>query len=409
MKIIFPFKQILTLRNLNLRGCLSDDDLQVITDAAICLKDNKIYKIGKAKDLLKIAKEQNIPCIEITENKVLTPAFVDCHTHICYAGSRAGDFAKRLSGKTYLEIAKEGGGILYSVEQTRKATLQELEKSLIKRALQHAKEGVLTCEVKSGYGLNLQDEIKMLQAIKNANEVNFIDLIPTCLAAHTIPIEYKGKPKEYLAMIVKELFPILKKENLTNRIDVFVEDSAFNKQDSKEYLQKAKDFGFDITLHADQFHAEGSILAVEMNAISADHLEASTENEIKLLGDSNTVATALPGACIGLGIKMPPARKLLDANAILAIATDWNPGSAPMGNLLAQASILATYEKLSFAEVWAGITFRAAKALNIQDKGRLEENFVADMLAFETDDYREIIYSQGRLKPSNIWKNGIEI
>jgi imidazolonepropionase len=255
----------------------------------------------------------------------------------------------------------------------------------------------------------VKDELKMLRAIQQANEILPIDLISTCLAAHTIPIEFKGNPEGYLSMIIQELLPQIKAEKLSNRVDIFVEDTAFDYQQAKKYIQNAKNLGFDITIHADQFHAEASILAVEMGALSADHLEASTEKEIKILANSNTVAVALPGASLGLGIGFAPTRKLLDEGACVAIATDWNPGSANMGDLLMQASILGTYQKMSFAEIWAGITFRAAKALNINHIGKIDIGFKADLLAFPTDDYREILYAQGKMKPEIVWKNGIKI
>jgi imidazolonepropionase len=207
-------------------------------------------------------------------------------------------------------------------------------------------------------------------------------------------------------MISEELFPILKSEKLTNRIDAFIEESAFSAKDIKLYFTNAQSMNFDITVHADQFTPIGSKVAVENNAISADHLEASTEKEIALLAKSDTIAVALPGASIGLGCDFTPARKLLDAGASLAIASDHNPGSAPMGDLLTQASILGTFEKLTNAEVLAGITFRAAAALKLDDRGKLETGLLADLAVFHSDNYQDILYNQGNLKPCMVWKNG---
>jgi imidazolonepropionase len=195
-------------------------------------------------------------------------------------------------------------------------------------------------------------------------------------------------------------------EQLTNRIDAFIEKSAFSAQQIAPYFKKAKEMGFDITVHADQFTPGGSKAAVDFGAMSADHLEASTGKEISLLADSDTIATALPGASIGLGCDFTPARRLLDAGGALAIASDHNPGSAPMGDLLAQASILGTFEKLTNAEVLAGITFRAAAALRLTDRGKLEVGFLADLAVFHSDNYQDILYNQGNLKPCMIWKNG---
>lgn len=406
IQFIFPFSQILTMRDLSLKGALQDNQLEIIENGAILIENDTIIEVDSFVNLLPKAKQLKAEFVVIDEKMVLTAGLIDAHTHICYAGSRAGDFSKRLGGKTYLEIAREGGGILYSVEKTRQASEDELKESLIKRANRHFEEGVTTCEVKSGYGLNVDDELKMLRAIQKANEITAINLISTCLAAHTIPKEFLGRANDYLTMLCQELLPQIKKEKLSNRIDIFVEDTAFNVIEAKKYIQFAKELGFEITVHADQFHPEASVLAVQMKALSADHLEASTEKEIKIIANSDTVATILPGACLGLGIQMPPARQLLDAGACLAIATDWNPGSAPMGDLLTQTSIVGTYQKLSIAELWAGITFRAAKALNINNIGKIDKNYKADLLAFPTDDYREILYAQGKLKPAMIWKNG---
>jgi len=212
-----------------------------------------------------------------------------------------------------------------------------------------------------------------------------------------------------LNKISSELFPVLKDKNLTNRIDAFIEESAFSSEQIAPYFDKAKELGFDITVHADQFSTSGSKAAVAYGAISADHLEASTQTEIDLLANSDVIATALPGASLGLGCNFTPARKILDAGGALAIASDHNPGSAPMGDLLTQASILGAFEKLSNAEVIAGITFRAAAALNLKDRGQLQEGFLADFILFHTSDYKEILYNQGNLKPCVIWKKGVKV
>jgi imidazolonepropionase len=334
------------------------------------------------------------------------PGFVDSHTHICFGGSRANDYALRNAGKSYLEIAKGGGGIWDTVTQTRKSSQNELAKGIIRRADWHLKNGTTTIEVKSGYGLSLPEELKMLRAIQEANTMVAADLVPTCLAAHILPKDFKGTAETYLEVMVDQLFPLLQKENLVHRIDAFVEESAFSAAQIAPYFQHARAMGFDITVHADQFTPGGSEVAVKFGAISADHLEASGEREIRLLAQSDTIATALPGASLGLGCGFTPARKILDAGGALAIASDHNPGSAPMGNLLVQASILGAFEKLSNTEVLAGITFRAAAALGLTDRGKLAKGFWADFLVFPTHHYNEILYHQGSIAPSMVWKKG---
>ena len=315
----------------------------------------------------------------------------------------------RLDGKTYLEIAESGGGILSTVTNTRKETEQDLVKSTLEKANHLFSNGITTLEIKSGYALNVEGELKMLRAINDVKSQIQADVFPTFLGAHMKPRDFDGTNSEYLELLVHEVLPVIQSENLAKRVDIFTEQSAFTVDESRVYLQKVKEKGFEITIHADQFTPGGSRLAVEVGAVSADHLEFSGEEEIKLLANSDVVAVALPGASIGLGMQYTPARKLLDAGACLSIASDWNPGSAPMGDLLTQASILATFEKLSMAEVLSGLTFRAAKALNLIDRGRLEVGKKADFISFPTDDFRDIIYYQGQLKADGVWKNGNRI
>jgi len=383
---------------------LVDDQLEIVEHAGILIEGEKIRQVGNWENLVQQFPESEI--FELEGDFVAMPGLVDCHTHICFGGSRAKDFAMRNAGKTYLEIAQAGGGIWDTVTQTRKLSLSELAKITANHANRHLSEGVTTIEVKSGYGLSVEEELKMLRAIQAANRSASADLISTCLAAHMKSRDFSGSNSEYLEMISAVLFPILKKEKLTNRIDAFVEKSAFSPEEIAPYFQHAKAQGFEITVHADQFSVGGSKVAIEFGARSADHLEASEDGEIQLLAQSNTIAVALPGASIGLGCAFTPARKLLDQGAALAIASDWNPGSAPMGDLLAQASILATFEKLSTAEVLAGITFRAAAALGLNDRGKLAKGQLADFILFPTSDYREILYQQGKMKPVEVWKNG---
>ena len=395
------------MTGLSLKGAISDNQLKIINDGGILIEGEKIHAIGEFAKMSAAAKSNAIEIHQLSGDHTCLPGFVDAHTHICFGGSRAHDYAMRNAGKTYLEIAKAGGGIWDTVTQTRKATKGELVKGIVKRAKRHLANGVTTLEVKSGYGLSISEELKMLYAIKEADETLASDLVATCLAAHMFPKDYNGNPGEYLEEIATNLLPILKKENLANRIDAFIEEGAFTPEVIEPYFNKAQELGFDITVHADQFSTGGSEVAIKHNAISADHLEASTDKEILLLAKSNVIAVALPGASLGLGCAFTPARKILDAGGALAIASDHNPGSAPMGDLLTQAAILGAFQKLSNAEVLAGITFRAAAALKLSDRGQLGEGFLADMSIFHTNDYNEILYNQGNFKPCMVWKKGV--
>ena len=404
MKLIGPFKQIVTLRNLPLRGKLSDEQLEIIENGGILIKDEKIEEVGNFEELK--SKNQISEIENIEGEQICLPAFTDSHTHICFGGNRANDFAMRNAGKTYLEIAENGGGIWSSVQHTRKASEEELLKTILERINSLISQGITTIEIKSGYGLDVENELKMLRVIQKAQTFTKATLVPTCLSAHLKPRDFEGTSQEYLNYILREILPKVKAENLAKRVDIFIEKSAFLPEESKEFLLKAKELGFEITVHADQFTSGSSRIAVEVGAKSADHLEATIDEDIEFLAQSETVATALPGASLGLGEKFTPARKILDAGGILAIASDWNPGSAPMGNLITQASILATFEKLSTAEVLAGITFRSAFALSLEDRGTLEKGKKADFVTFKTDNFQNVLYQQGSLKTDSVYING---
>jgi len=421
--IVGPFKQILTMDTLPDSGPIDDDALEIISNGYVLIEDQNIAKVLTEtefqSDAIKASHSSGTKLDEIEEDSVIMPGFIDAHTHICYAGTRAEDYGRRLSGETYLEIATQGGGILSTVSKTRAASQLELEQGLLKRARKHLLEGVTTCEVKSGYGLKKDAELKMLRAIHSLNQKRRLtdespafpilpDLVPTCLAAHVKPEEFKDH-EEYLDYVLHEILPCVKSENLCNRIDIFIEKSAFNPENSLQFLKQTKALGFSITIHADQFSRGGSQVASKVGAVSADHLEASGDNEFEMLKAQKVIANVLPGASIGLGTPFAPARKMLNAGLTVAISSDWNPGSAPMGDLLVLASILGAKKKLTMAETLSALTNRAAKALEQNDRGLIKEGHLADMIAFPCGDFREILYHQGTLKPHRIWKNGQEV
>ncbi|MFN3020418.1 imidazolonepropionase [Chryseobacterium sp. TY3] len=407
MKIIGPFKQIVTLDKLPLRGKINDESLEIQVNAAVLVDGEKIITIGDFEELK--ANNPNASIDLIDTEQVLLPALVDAHTHICFGGNRANDFAMRNAGKTYLEIAEAGGGIWSSVKHTREASEEELLNATLERIHYLLSLGITTIEIKSGYGLNVDEELKMLRIVKKAQAQTKATLVPTCLAAHLKPKDFDGGNQEYLDYILNKILPKVKEEDLAKRVDIFIEKSAFLPEESKVFLEKAKAMGFLITVHADQFTAGSSRVAVEVGAQSADHLEATADEDIDFLAKSNTVAIALPGASIGLGDRFAPARKLLDAGAIFAIASDWNPGSAPMGNLITQAAILATFQKLTTAEVWAAMTYRAAYALGFEDRGVIAKGKKADFVSFETDNFNNVLYYQGRMSAKHTFINGEKI
>lgn len=403
---IGPFEQIITMKGLPLKGALSDEQLEIIQEGAILVENGRVRAVDQAKAIRSLANEIGATWQELEKPQVAIPGLIDAHTHICFAGSRAKDYAARAAGKTYLEIAQAGGGIWDTVLKTRAASQEELSTAVLQRSARLLRSGVTTVEVKSGYALTVEGELKMLRAIQTARERGPIDIIPTCLPAHIVPRDFGGNAMEYVAYLLAEFFPIVQQEQLAKRADIFVEAEAFGLAEARLYLSTLQERGFDLTVHADQFSVGGSRVAIDCGAHSADHLEASGEAEIQALAKSDVIPVALPGASLGLGCGFTPGRRLLDAGASLAIASDWNPGSAPIGDLLTSASIFGMAEKLSLAEVLSGITFRGAAALGLNDRGRLVEGQLADITAFEVSDYREIFYQQGQLRPSSVWKRG---
>ena len=388
------------MANLPERGAISDNSLEIIDDGGVVIEDGKIIEVG---DFLSLSKN-DLDVREITYPCVLLPGFIDSHTHVCHYGNRSDEYAKRNSGISYQQILEEGGGIHNTMNSTSNSTDEQLTDDTLNRLKRHFQEGVLTCEVKSGYAPNLEDEVRMLSIINEIDSSNDIDLISTCLAAHVTPKKYESS-KKYLDSIVNDLLPIIKEENLSNRVDIFIEEKAFSVTEASNFLEKIKS-DFYITAHANQFTSGGLKVGVDNGAVSVDHLEVITDQEIDYLSKSDTTGVVLPGCSVGLGIPFAPARKLLDYNCKVSIASDWNPGSAPMGDLLMQASLLGSTEKLSNAEVLAGITCRAANALSLEDRGSLENGKIADMIGFKTNDFRDILYNQGKLKPSFICKRG---
>jgi imidazolonepropionase len=400
-KLIGPFSQIITMRRMQLKGALKDEKLELISNGGVVVKDGCIRAVG---DMDTLAKLHHGAAIEnIDRPAVLLPGFIDCHTHLCFSGTRSADYAMRIAGKSYLEIAKSGGGIWNTVESVRNTSEAELLGLLLQRIKQHLAAGITTIEIKSGYGLNTECELRLLRAIKMAGVASEADIIATCLAAHIKPKDFKGEDKNYLQHIIKELLPTIKEKGLCKRVDIFIEDTAFCQQEASKFLMAAGLLGFNSTVHADQFTPGSSLIAIAAGAHSADHLEASSDVEIAALAHSNTVAVVLPGASFGLGLPFAPARKLLDAGACLAIASDWNPGSAPHGDLLMQAAIMGAAEKLNTAETFAALTYRAAHALRLNDRGIIDKGNEAHMQAYPTGDYRDILYYQGTMKPFKVW------
>jgi len=400
--LIGPFTQLLTMEGLPSGGRILDEALTIVSNGGIRIREGLITEIGDFDELRGSSDEE---VLETPTPSVALPGLIDAYTMICFAGARTHEYVLRLGGCTYEELAEQGGGILDTVRKTRAASPEELMSSLIGRAHLLLSSGVTTCEVKSGYGLTIEDEVKLLRVIGEADAHQPVTLLPSCLAAHVKPWEFSTN-QEYLSFLIEELFPVLKKEKLTQRIDILVEDIAFSVEEARNYLQAAKDAGFSITVGGNMFSEGGARLGAEVGALSVSHLDNATVDEAAAMQQAHVAGIVLTNASLGLGRPYAPARMLLDSGITLAIASGWNPGTAPLGDLLIGAAVMGCAEKLTMAETLAGITSRAALALGMKDRGVLAPGMRADVTAFSCEEYQEILYHQGALKPSAVFIQG---
>lgn len=329
------------------------------------------------------------------KGKVITPGFVECHTHSLFAGDRSAEYRMKLEGKSYEAIAAMGGGIVSSVRAVRETPESDLLTLLLKRVDNFISQGVTSLEIKSGYGLSYDAELKMLRVIKKAASLRNINIIPCFLGAHTVPIEYKQDRKKYLSILINELLPVIKAENLSNRCDAFCESSAFSPDEVEQLFVVAKSLGFNLTLHTEQFNNIGGIeLALQMDALSVDHLEVLKDEQIKLFSDSQTVAVLLPGVSYTLDYSFAPARKLIDSGVTVALATDYNPGTSNINSIFLIMSLAARKLKMTFEEIISAYTINSAAALGISNEtGSLEPGKSADFAILDISNYEQIIYN----------------
>lgn len=302
------------------------------------------------------------------------PELIECHTHLVHAGDRCHDFALRAQGKTYQQIAQLGGGISTTLRATRETPLAQLITSAQSELERFQRYGVGTIEIKSGYGLTLESECRMLEAIRALQETSGVILIPTFLPAHMVPPEFKGKADEYVDLICREWIPEVARLKLASFFDCFIEEGFFNLAQTKKLLEAAAGSGFKLKLHADQFTSMGGVeLGVQMGATSIDHLEQITDSAIRVLADSSTVGVLCPGASLFTGTSYAPARRLIDAGARVAISTDFNPGTCPSRNLPLMTTIACAQMQMTVPEVIAAVTYNAAAAVGLEKQlGSLE-------------------------------------
>jgi imidazolonepropionase len=385
-------------------------ELAVVEDGAVLVRDRTIAAVGRRADIEKLAG----PDVRRVDagGQVVMPGFVDAHTHPVFAGTREDEYEMRAAGLTYQEIARAGGGIRSTVRKTRAATEDELFQMALPRIARLLEYGTTTIEAKSGYGLTVEDELKILRVIRRLDRETELDLVPTFLGAHEVPDEYRGAGSsrdDYIRLVAEQMLPRVAAEGLAEYADIFCESHVFTVDESRLLLSRARELGLAIRIHADQLSLSGgATLAAELGAATADHLEWIDGAGIESLRREGVAAVLLPGAVFNLGLtRYPPARALIDAGLAVVLATDFNPGSSPTPSMQIILSIACTQMRMTPAEAITASTINAAYSLDRGSRiGSLEVGKQADIVAFDCPDYRQIPYFYGVNHASVVIKAG---
>lgn len=385
---------------------VTEFDLGIFEDAAMVVTGNgRIVWTGKLKELPKKLAKGKKKTVDLGGRAVM-PGFVECHTHSLFGGNRAHEFEMRNQGATYQEIASKGGGILSTVRATRETSDKNLLAILNKHVLEFIRQGVTTLEVKSGYGLNHQEELRLLNLI---NKVKHIKVVSTYLGPHAKSPE-QADFSLYIDEIIKKTLPMVKKKKLSNRVDIFVEQGYFSLEMGERYWQAAKDLGMDLVGHVEQLSStSGALTASRLGAVSVDHLVCLQDNEVNELANSETTCVLLPTADFYLKMAYPAARRLIDAGARVALATDFNPGTAPSTDLSLVGVLARLNMKMTLPEIISAYTIGAAHALNLSDSiGSLETGKLADFAVLE-NSWRELFYQVGKMPILSTWSKNKRI
>lgn len=411
--LIHSAQQLLTITSKPQRGT-GLGDLGLIEDGAVIIDNGKIDSVGTTDELL--ASYQGEETIDAS-GKVVMPGIVDPHTHACWMGDRSKEFEMRLQGKTYMEIMQAGGGIVSTVRQTREASVDELIAATRPRLERVFRNGTTTVEVKTGYGLDTDAELRMLEAILVLDDELPMDIIPTFLGAHAFPQEFKDNQEGYVNLVVQEMLPALADwwashapERKKPFVDVFCETGAFSLEQTRRILTRARELGFPLKVHSDEFdNLSGTSLAAELGAVSADHLVVTSKEDMKALGKSDTVAVSLPCTPFGLAEgHYTPALDILHENGILAIATDMNPGTAWCESMQFAIALACRYLKLTPAQAIVASTINSAAAVSSQELvGSLQRGKQADLLILDIPDYRHLGYRFGSNLVQTVIKRGV--
>jgi imidazolonepropionase len=386
LKLLHNISQLATCRAEGGQG-----DIHTVNDAAMAWESGLIAWVGPANELPhQYARAERIDA----GGRLVIPGLVDCHTHLAFAGWRADEFEQRIRGRSYLEIAGAGGGIASTVRQTRAATEDELFARAVGFLEQMLALGITTVECKSGYGLDQDTELKLLRVYRRLAREQSVRLVPTFLGAHVVPPEFRENRKAYVDLLVDRLIPLVGREQLALCCDVFVEESAFSLDEARRILRAGQEAGLAAKLHADQLTAGGGAeLAAELRALSADHLECVSERGIRAMADARVVAVSLPLASLYLGQAPMPARRLIGAGVPVAVATDFNPGSAPSYHLPLALTLACTLQRMTPAEALKGATIYAARAVGLEASiGSLEAGKAADFAVIDAPDVNHWLY-----------------
>ena len=406
--LIVSAKQMVTMgENSSPKIGIEMQEIAVKDDFSLVIHDGKILALGKKTEIKKeYSFEKEIDC----QDSCITPGLIDAHTHLVFSGSREKDFYDRIAGVSYEEIAKRGGGIRESVRKLRAASPQSLVDSSLKRLQQFMRHGTTTCEVKSGYGLNLEDEIKTLEVIQKLSKLQSVELIPTFLGAHEIPDEFQKDRGGYIELLCEKILPQIFKKKLAKFCDIFCEKDVFTIEESKKILTRAKELGFSLKLHVDELadNFGGGELAAELKAVSADHLVLVSKDGIQKLAQAKTAAVLLPATTFFLGKeRYAPARSLIEEGVPVALATDLNPGSSNTESLQVVMTLAALKLKMTPEEILTAVTLNAAYAIaKNHEMGRLAPGLKADLVVWDIPDYRQIPYHFGGNRVQMVFKNG---
>jgi imidazolonepropionase len=382
-------------------------ELAIIPNGGLFVRDGLIEQVGSSSEIEKLS-EANTTVVD-AGGRVVLPGFVDAHTHPVFAGTRVDEFEERSKGATYQEIAARGGGIQSTVNRTRSANVDELVATCRRYTEWFLRGGTTTIEAKSGYGLSLEDELKLLRAIKRLNDETPLRYVPTFLGAHSVPPEYRARRDEYVSLIIDEMLPRIAQEKLAEYCDVFCEEKVFTTDESWKILSAARCHGLALRMHADQLSLSGGAkLAAELETVTADHLEHTDAAGIAALKQAGVQPVLLPGSVYALGSsRYPAAREMIDAGLAVVLATDFNPGSSPTPSMAMILSLAATHMKMTPAEAITATTINAAYSLNRGDKlGSLEPGKIADFVIHDCADCRELAYFFGIEPPWRVFVGG---